>query len=80
MTVTTDRELTANFEGRFHPADLDQNWRLSMAEAIAYLAGWQRGENLMAIAIRAAYLWQHGETYTYKPDQDEPLCWQPGVQ
>ena len=58
-----------------HPGDLDSDWRLVMGEAIAYLAGWQQGGNPMAYAIRAAYLWQNGEHYTYVSGIDPPLCW-----
>ena len=45
-----------------------------MNEAIAYLVGWQRGSNPMGHAIRAAYIWQNGEYYTYAPGEP-PLCW-----
>ncbi len=58
-----------------HPADGDGDFRIGMAEAIAYLAGWQQGSNPMAHAIRAAYLWQNGEYYTYDPGAEPPLCW-----
>ncbi len=58
-----------------HPADTDMNFRLVMSEAIAYLAGWQQGTNSMAYAIRAAYLWQNGEAYTYDSETSPPLCW-----
>ncbi len=58
-----------------HPADLDTNFRVAMSEAIAYLAGWQQGDNPMAYAIRAAYLWQNGEAYINDRVNDPPLCW-----
>lgn len=58
-----------------HPADLSVNFRMVMSEAIAYLAGWQQGSNPMAYAIRAAYIWQNGEQYTYDAEQAPPLCW-----
>ncbi len=58
-----------------HPADPDLNFRISMSEAIAYLAGWQTGSNPMSMAIRAAYLWQNGEAYRYTSDGEPPLCW-----
>jgi len=60
-----------------HPADADTNWRLMMSEAISYLTGWQQGTNPMAYAIRAAYLWQVGEFYSYDPSLAVPLCWTP---
>ena len=58
-----------------HPADGNTDWRLVLSEAIAYLSGWQQGSNPIAYAIRAAYLWQNGEDYTYDPQATPPLCW-----
>ncbi|OQC05275.1 MAG: hypothetical protein BWX80_02145 [Candidatus Hydrogenedentes bacterium ADurb.Bin101] len=58
-----------------HPADLNLDYRIVIAEAIAYLAGWQQGANPLAYAIRAAYLWQNGENYVYDAAQEPPLCW-----
>ncbi len=58
-----------------HPGDLNQDWRMVMSEAIGYLSGWQNGDNPMAYAIRAAYLWQNGEAYSYDPEEETPMCW-----
>ena len=58
-----------------HPADTNEDFRLVLSEAIAYLAGWQQGANPIAYAIRAAYLWQGGETYAFTPEAVPPLCW-----
>ena len=58
-----------------HPADLDENFRVGLSEAIAYLAGWQGGSNPIAYAIRAAYLWQNGELYIYVSENTPPTCW-----
>ncbi len=58
-----------------HPADVNEDWSIIMSEAIACLAGWQQGSNPMEYAIRAAYLWQNGEDYTYNSEEAEPLCW-----
>ncbi len=58
-----------------HAADLNADWRLDISETIAYLFGWQQGGNSIAWAIRAAYLWQNGERYTYDELQAPPLCW-----
>ena len=58
-----------------HPADTNFDWRIEMSEAIAYIVGWQAGSNPMSYAIRAAYLWQNGEFYTYDPLIVPPLCW-----
>ncbi len=62
-----------------HPADLNIDFRIVMSEAIAYLAGWQQGVNVMSHAIRAAYLWQQWEYYTYFPDELAPECWVPEI-
>jgi uncharacterized repeat protein (TIGR02543 family) len=59
----------------YHPADTNKNSIMVMSEAIAYLAGWQQGSNPMNYAIRAAYLWQNGESYTRQNGVAEPLCW-----
>ncbi len=58
-----------------HPADVNSDWHLVMSEAITYLGGWQSGSNPMAYAIRAVYLWQNGEQYSYDPEVTPPLCW-----
>ena len=65
-------------EGEFpvpHPADTDNNFRMVLSEAVTYLSGWQQGAYPIAYAIRAAYLWQNGETYLYDAAQEPPLCW-----
>jgi len=46
-----------------------------LSEAVTYLSGWQQGAYPIAYAIRAAYLWQNGETYLYDAAQEPPLCW-----
>ncbi len=58
-----------------HPADLNEDFRIVLGEAIGYLAGWQQGTNPIGYAIRAAYLWQNGEQYIYDPNSTPPLCW-----
>ena len=62
-------------EDILHPADLNGDWRIMLSEAIGYLAGWQQGSNPLGYAIRAAYLWQNGETYAYDPESAAPMCW-----
>ncbi len=64
-------------ENQYHPADLDADSRIVMDEAVAYLAAWQNGINPLPYAIRAAYLWQEGETYIYSPEAEPPLSWIP---
>ncbi len=63
-------------EDMVHPADLNADWRLTLGEAIAYLAGWQQGSNPIGYAIRAAFLWQNGERYRYNAEEAPPLCWE----
>ncbi len=58
-----------------HPGDLNADFRMTMEEALACLAGWQQGTRPMNYAIRAVYLWQHGEHYAYDAGQIPPLCW-----
>lgn len=58
-----------------HPADVNADWQMTMGEAVAYLAGWQRDENPMNYAIRAAYLWQKGPQYERRAG-NEPMCWE----
>ena len=60
----------------FHPADINRDFRIVIGEAIAYLASWQQGNSPIGYAVRAAYLWQNGESYVYEPDREPPLCWQ----
>ncbi len=73
--VNPEGEGEGEGEGELHPADLNGDWRIKINEAIAYLAGWQQGGNPIAYAIRAAYLWQNGESYTYDMNEDPPMCW-----
>ncbi len=58
-----------------HPGDLNEDWRMVIGEAIAYITGWQQGNNSIAYAIRGVFLWQNGEYYTYDPALTPPLCW-----
>ncbi|HOC70310.1 MAG TPA: PKD domain-containing protein, partial [Candidatus Hydrogenedentes bacterium] len=58
-----------------HPADVNVDFSIKINEAIAYLTGWQQGTNPIAFAIRAAYLWQNGEKYSYDGSAAPPMCW-----
>lgn len=83
VTIAGEGEIVYEGEGETpipHPADLDEDFRMVMSEAIAYLAGWQGGLNLMAYAIRAVYLWQKGEQYGYDATQEPPMCWTTGPE
>lgn len=76
-----------------HPADVDQDWRISIPELSAYYSAWKRG-NAWPIAptnipleyvTRATFLWERGETYHLTLDPDgaimgtAPLWWAAGV-
>ncbi len=63
--------------GNAHPADTNADWAMDITETITYLVGWQQGRNPMGYAIRAVYLWQHGEEYERIDGVDEPTCWVP---
>jgi len=75
-------------EAEPHPADLNSNFRVGLGEALTYLTDWQQGLNPIGYAIRASYLWQNGEYYTYDAEQAPPTCWvltgtgegEPGVE
>lgn len=59
----------------FMPADTNQDNLITMSEAITYVYNWQAtGTIPMDYAIRAAYLWQHGEAYHYDPLVPCPAC------
>lgn len=57
------------------PADKNMDWRITISEAIGYLNGWQQGANPIALAIRAAYIWQNGEYYNLDCTLTTPLSW-----
>ena len=76
-----------------HPADVDQDWRISIPELSAYYSAWKRG-NAWPIAptnipleyvTRATYLWEQGEAYHLNLDGAgavvgfAPTNWVPGV-
>ena len=67
--------LLGNVPPLYHPADVNKDFHLVLGETIAYLTGWQQGDNPMAYAIRAAYLWQNGERYFYNEEEVPPMCW-----
>lgn len=67
-----------------HPADENTDKRIVLLEVTAYAAAWKKGGDSTTIPIsfvtRAAFLWKHGETYTYDPSQGAPpLCWIPAL-
>ncbi len=75
--TTIERTDLGTKSGLHHPADVNTDFRMTISEAIACLAAWQQGTGAMDYAIRAAYLWQHGEHYFHDYGQLPPLCWVP---
>ncbi len=63
--------------GGTHPADLNNDWRIEMSEAIGFAARWQQGLEEMSYAIKALSLWQNGECYHRESGAAEPGCWVP---
>jgi hypothetical protein len=66
-----------------HPADTNNDWRLSIDEITAYGAAWkqgavwQTGPNPIPIdyVTNAGVLWKTGEVYHYDSTKNPPLCW-----
>lgn len=63
----------------YHPADANQDYRMTMSEAIYCLTLWQRGQMSIANGLRAYYLWANGEYYHYDSAFPPPLCWEIGL-
>jgi len=69
-----------------HPADTNEDWRLSIDEITSYGAAWKRGDtwpvppNPIPIdyVTNAGMLWKSGETYHYVSGETPPQCWQIG--
>ena len=72
-----------------HPADLDQNWRITIPELSAYYSAWRRGQpwtisptNIpLEYVTRGTYLWEQGEAYHQDiiVSTTAPLWWLPGA-
>jgi hypothetical protein len=63
-----------------HPADLDQNRKLTLDEVTAFAASWKAGtraEATMDNAVRGGFLSRSSAdgTYTFDASQVCPLCW-----
>ncbi len=76
-----------------HPADVNQDWRISIPELSAYYSAWKKTNNWpiaptnipIEYVTRATYLWEQGETYHLNLDSagamvgTAPTNWIPGV-
>jgi len=70
-----------------HPGDVDQNWRITIAEVSAYYNSWKKGlawsispTNIpIEYVTRATYLWEQGEYYKLDTTitNSGPLWWAP---
>ena len=78
-----DQSITFLYEAPGHPADTNNDWRLSINEITAYGAAWKRGDpwqsgpNPIPIdyVTNAGALWKTGEQYQYDSTKNPPLCW-----
>ena len=61
----------------YHPADTDQDWKISQTEINRFVASWRKGESDLADTVRGIYIQQSGESYHVDNELNEPLCWAP---
>jgi len=60
---------------QYHPADQNQDFKISDAEMNAYVIGWQEGLNPETYAMRATYLFGKGGSYKFDAAKNRPACW-----
>ena len=61
-----------------HPADTNNDNRITVSELTAYAAEWKRGGVIpLSYVTRAGFIWRHGEVYKFDPAQQPPFCWVP---
>jgi hypothetical protein len=66
-----------------HPADINNDWRITIDEITAYGAAWKRGTAwptgpspiLIDYLTNAGAMWKNGERYRYDSTKNPPLCW-----
>ena len=71
----------------YHPADVNRDRRIILAEVTGYAAAWKRGTNWpsgpnpipAAYVTHAAMIWRHGEVYTFVATNLPPKCWVPAA-
>jgi len=61
----------------YHPADSNQDWRITVGEVSAYAAQWRAGNAPLGNVTRAAFLWRSGGHYTYDPQGSGATAWVP---
>jgi hypothetical protein len=88
ITIITTLIITAQLsiaQDNFHPADSNQDWKISGIEFDAYNKAWQNKERWpvepnpipMDYVTRAGYLMSKGQRYKYDEIKEGTLFWQP---
>lgn len=61
----------------YHPADINQDWSISVNELTKYASDWKNGHHdRIDYLARATYIWKNGETYSYD-GTGKPVGWNP---
>jgi hypothetical protein len=87
ITIITTLIITAQLsiaQDNFHPADTNQDWKISGIEFDAYNKAWQNKENWpvgpnpipMDYVTRAGFLMSGGQRYKYDNTKENTLTWQ----
>ncbi|MGZ8901571.1 MAG: hypothetical protein ACXW3Z_15880, partial [Limisphaerales bacterium] len=71
----------------YHPADLNRDRRIVLAEVTGYAAAWKQGTSWQtppnpipaSYVTRAAMIWRHGEGYRFVATNPPPFCWMPSA-
>lgn len=69
--------------GDHHPADTNQDWKISISEVTAYGAAWRRGDTWdvepnpvpIAYVTKAGAIWRNGEDYEIDPSGTGANAW-----
>jgi hypothetical protein len=77
----------SNLASEYHPADLNHDRRIILAEVTGYAAAWKRGTNWpggpnpipATYVTHAALIWRQGEAYTFLATNPPPQCWVPAA-
>lgn len=61
----------------YHPADANQDWKITISEVTAYGALWRQGQAPLANVTRAGFIWRQGTNYTYDASGTGSGVWVP---
>jgi len=83
LTIITISQI-AFAQENYHPADINQDWHISVQEFDAYNKAWQNKENWsvgpnpidMDYVTRAGFLAMSGQRYRFDESQEGALSWQ----